>query len=60
MNAPATVNFEKLRQILESELDRPVTLKEATKTGNHLLNIYDILLNNRGGDDKILTDTTSS
>ena len=53
------LNYEKLRHILEIELEREVTLEEAVNTGNHLLNVYEILLYNRGDYDTISVDTTN-
>jgi hypothetical protein len=54
-----TADYEQLRTILEDELDRSVSLEEATGIGNHLINVYDILLYNRGKYDTIEVDTTN-
>lgn len=48
MNILAQPDYQKLRIILEQELGREVSLKEATGTGKYLLNVYEILLGNRG------------
>jgi hypothetical protein len=55
--APET-DYEQLRQILERELDRPVSIDEAIATGKTLVNIYEVLLYNRGDYDTIKVDTT--
>lgn len=56
--AAADIDYEQLRQILERELDRPVTIDEAVGMGKHLVNVYEILLYNRGEYDTIVVDTT--
>ncbi len=43
-------NYEKLRKILMQQYHREVSIIEAIETGKHLLNIYDILLYNRGNE----------
>ena len=40
----SNIDFESLRVVLESQLGRKVSLDEATKTGLHLLRIYEILI----------------
>ncbi len=51
-------DFEKLRAILQREQGRPVTLEEAKGTGNFLLNVYEILLNDEENSGNIKTNTT--
>ncbi|MGH7195188.1 MAG: hypothetical protein ACREGA_00190 [Candidatus Saccharimonadales bacterium] len=55
----ADIDYEQLRRILERELDRPVSIDEATGIGKHLVNVYEILLYNGGECDKIEMDTTN-
>jgi hypothetical protein len=52
------VDYEKLRLILQRQYGRPVSLKEAVGTGKYLLNVYEILLDNRGDNGKIKEHTT--
>lgn len=51
-------DYENLRVILKSQLRRPVCLEEAIATGDHLLAMYEILLDDRGDSVTISTDTT--
>lgn len=50
-DAEERIDYEKLRQILEKQYSRKVQLSEAINTGKMLLNIYEILLENRGEND---------
>jgi hypothetical protein len=45
------IDYQKLQQILEKQYGRKVPLSEAIGTGKFLLNIYEILLDNRGDND---------
>lgn len=58
MQTTDTIDYEKLRRILELQYGRNVSLNEATETGKFLLNVYENLLDNRGDDDKIQEHTT--
>lgn len=55
----AEIDYEKLRLILERELNRTVSIEEAKGMGKYLVNVYEILLYNRGECDTILMDTTN-
>lgn len=59
MNVGVQPDYQKLRVILERQLGRKVSLKEATGTGKHLLNVYEILLYNRGSHGIIKGHTTN-
>lgn len=57
--AAADIDYEQLRQILERELEHPVSIEEAVGMGKYLVNVYEILLYNRGEYDTIIADTTN-
>lgn len=46
-------DYEKLRLLLEIELVRRVGIEEATGIGKYLVNVYEILLHNRGDHDTL-------
>lgn len=49
----AVPDYEALRKVMQRELSREVLLEEAVATGKCLMNIYEILLYNRGDYDTI-------
>jgi hypothetical protein len=51
-------DYDELRAILERQFERPVSLEEATGTGNFLINVYEILLSDEQTGATIRTDTT--
>ncbi len=51
-------DYEKLRLILEKQLERPVLMDEAVGTGKFLVNVYEVLLSDELVSDTIITDTT--
>ena len=51
-------DYSELREILENQLNRPVSLEEAVGTGKFLINVYDILLSDDQYGATIKTDTT--
>ena len=51
-------DYENLRVILKSQLRRQVCLDEAIAMGDHLLAVYEILLDDSGDSVTINTDTT--
>ena len=55
----ADIDYESLRQILEQELNRTVEIDEAVGMGKYLVNVYEILLYNRGEYDTMPVDTTN-
>ena len=48
MKLPSEPDYMKLKLILENELNRTVSMEETIATGKHLMNIYEVLLFNRG------------
>lgn len=48
MKTREPIDYEKLRLILERQYERAVTADEAKGTGDFLLNVYEILLDNGG------------
>jgi hypothetical protein len=51
--------YEKLRIILQQQLQMSISIEEATKIGDTLINIYDLLLSNGSSGATINADTTN-
>lgn len=63
MQPTSKPDYEKLRRILERELDREVSLEYALNAGDFLISVYETLLYGEETTDqidgKLVTDTTN-